>query len=450
MNTRFIKLLFLIIGIVVCNQLPLHAEQHEPVFLEDHLTSQLLPDAQKPVLVVARRQRAPRKQAPRIARPRRAMPRRAQARASNNPRRRIARPQGRATRLRPRQARRRVNRVQAARPPRANRVRRRQPRAQRAAGAQVQKRQRARQPRARRARRQARRQQRRANRRRANRQARKANRVARRKAIHRARLERLRNHHYYVSSYTGFSVGFVSGAGVGVLVGTSTVAFLQPANVAFWGPRYYYGYLGCWSYPRFGCWYHPHFHSWYYPWSRCWFYPHYSCWHYPVVGVTVYLEPQAKRYVIVENETDKEAYFGVYYREPVKGGYYLYGIGSPKIIKNQEKIKVTLPPHGSSKDYIVIVDRDKASFKQRLMQDEKGSLLSDKDITQEPAYDIANDNLAVEELSKTEQDDFNNIKQKIREQREPLSSIEDRIKKGSIGEKTSEPVEGKAASVQNK
>ena len=421
----------------------------------------------------------PRRATPRRVTPRRATPRRAQARRISNhrppvrrtsPRRRRARPQRKKVQRRPQTSRvssQRTARQRAPRPrrnsSRRNSFRRQKSRKSTARKARSRKKSK---PRRRKQRKRASKKKKKKKKlttiqkerkkahkekRRAQKKLKKAEKKVRRKkkkkknklqrreqkrvALQKERERRLQDKKYRVAMYTGFSAGVVGSSGSALVVGTSTIAFSQPGNVVFWGPRHYYGGLGCWHYPQFGCWYNPYFGSWYYPWNRCWFYPRYSCWHYPVFGVTIRLEPERKRYLVVENDSDQDTNFAVYYREPFDGGYYLYGVGSPKKVFKRETIKVTLPPHSSSRDYLVVVDRDTKVFKERLIQDGSGKIMHDKDFTQDPAHAIDKEDVSISRIDRNDRKAFGEAKNHISKSREKLDSAEQRIRKGNVGKK---------------
>lgn len=222
--------------------------------------------------------------------------------------------------------------------------------------------------------------------------------------------------------YSGFAVGFAVGAGIGIGLGYWGPYFHNPL-APFWGPRIEFGWGG-YYYANYGCWYYGPGSYWYYPWNGCFFYPNYACWYYPNMGVTVYYEPKkAERYAIVDNDDSRDAYFALYYKVENGKGHNLYGVGTPQVIGAHETVKAVLPSYGSSKDFIVIVDRSKDSFKETLVQDEKGNLVTDQTVSEPRPSKVKDVDIVIEKLDKNAAE-LQKIRQEIHTQKGKLLEVE--------------------------
>jgi hypothetical protein len=231
------------------------------------------------------------------------------------------------------------------------------------------------------------------------------------------------------------AAGFVAGMSYPVL-GYGQYFNRYPFDHAFWGPRFFYDDIGLWYYSNLHCWYHPRFRAWFYPRSYCWYYPRLYGWYYPRFYVTVYEAPKSKKVVYVTNSSKSESYFAVYYREKFDGGYYLYSIGNPRIIKSNEKLKIILPSFGSSEDYIVIVDNDKGTLKKSMIQDKSGKFYTKDFDTKNIDKKLKNEKIEVTgELSNKDKKYIENQEKALKKGQQNLDDVAKKAVKKEIDSK---------------
>ena len=83
---------------------------------------------------------------------------------------------------------------------------------------------------------------------------------------------------------------------------------------------------------------------------------------------------------------------------------------------------------------MVVVNQDKNTFKERLIQDEDGKIVDDKEFTQEPVIDLRDKKLKIEDMSSNDKQHMQKVKEFLGKNKEQMSEADSRISSGDTGE----------------
>lgn len=147
----------------------------------------------------------------------------------------------------------------------------------------------------------------------------------------------------------------------------------------YWGPTFWWGYgyafpFGCHFYPGWGWWYYPRFGCSYYSYWGCWYYDSLGYWYYPGLRFGAYIASRPDRIMYVDNDSDDDLFYAVYYRRRVGDVYYLYRVDEPSTIGKRRAVKVHLPK-GKDSDYMVVAEKTVNELPERMNQDKTGKVL---------------------------------------------------------------------------
>lgn len=205
----------------------------------------------------------------------------------------------------------------------------------------------------------------------------------------------------------------------------------------YWGPWPWWGYgyvfpFGCRFYPGWGWWYYPPYGCSYYAHWGCWYFDRWGYWYYPGLQFGAYIASRPDRIVYVDNDSDDDLYYAVYYRRRIGDVYYLSRVDEPMFIEGRRAVKVRLPK-GKSSDYMVVAEKTEDKLPRRMHQDRTGKVVDPgkEDSGHRPSEveSVTREKINVEELSKKDKRELKKMKRKLREKDKKLRELSREIAK---------------------
>jgi hypothetical protein len=145
---------------------------------------------------------------------------------------------------------------------------------------------------------------------------------------------------------------------------------------------------------------------------------------------SAYIASRPERIVYVDNDSDDDLYYAVYYRRRIGDVYYLYRIDEPMMIDGRHAVKVRLPK-SKDRDYMIIAEKTEDKLPRRMHHDKSGKLVetSKEDPGRRPTEvePGVHDKIKVEELSKKDKRALKKMKRKLREKDKKLRELSNKI-----------------------
>ncbi len=199
----------------------------------------------------------------------------------------------------------------------------------------------------------------------------------------------------------------------------------------YWGPSRWWGYglmfpFGCAFYPGWGWWYYAPYGCSYYSYWGCWHFGTLGYWYYPGLQFGAYIASRPDRIMYVDNDSDDDLYYGVYYRRQIGDVYYLYRVDEPMLIQGRRAVKVQLPK-GKDSDYMIVAEKSEDKLPQRMHQDKSGKVI---DVGKEdPGYRPSEvqpglgEKIKVEDLSKKDKRELKKLKRDLKKKDKKLREL---------------------------
>ena len=202
----------------------------------------------------------------------------------------------------------------------------------------------------------------------------------------------------------------------------------------YWGPGPWWGWgyafpFGCYYYPGWGWWYYPPYACGYY-WSwRCWYFDRWGYWYYPELSFGAYIASRQNRIIFIDNDSDDDLYYAVYYRQRTGDIYYLSRIDKPSLIEGERAVKIHLPKSNDA-DYMVIADKNEENLPTDIQQDKSGKVVVSKTKKTNSLiekYKQSHKPIISEELSNKDKRELKKMKNKLSKKNKKLRQLGNKI-----------------------